>query len=134
MRYFFAAILTLSALCVLAALALPPVTNELNATGIRPIDHLLPGINNPQGTFSMTVPGLFILLLVAFPLAAIMGCLFLAALKILKGNGDGRGGEADQEETRLIQELHRGLRRMEERVDALETLLTEKSTHRKTHE
>ncbi len=82
----------------------------------------------------MSVPSITIFMLFAIPLAAIIGGVFLAALKILKGDGTGRGGESDLEETRLIQELHRGLRRMEERVDALETLLMEKPTHRKTHE
>lgn len=70
----------------------------------------------------------------AIPLAAIIGGVFLVALKILKGDGSRRSGEADVEETRLIQELHRGLTRLEERVESLETLLLEKSKDRKTHE
>ena len=80
-------------------------------------------------------PGAFIvIMLFAIPLAAIIGGVLLAALKILKGNWGERGGASDVEETRLIQELHRGLNRMEERVESLETLLMEKSDRRKTHD
>ena len=40
----------------------------------------------------------------------------------------------DPEETRLIQELHHGLLKMEERVDTLETLLAERDEDSKTRE
>lgn len=80
-------------------------------------------------------PNLVVPLMVfAIPLAAIVGGVFLVALKILKGDGPRRNGRSEIEETRMIQELHRDLTRMEERVEALETLLLEKSKHGKTHE
>lgn len=131
MRVFISAILAAFALFCLAAILLllsqPAYGNVSWAT------HISGGIPQ-QGTYIMTAQSLTILMLFAIPLAAIIGGILLAALKILKGNEGGRGGESDREETRLIQELHRGLQRMEERVDALETLLLDKSTHRKTHD
>ena len=44
----------------------------------------------------------------------------------LAGSGSARNSSAD--EARIIQEIHRGLVRMEERVEALETLLFDKDT------
>jgi phage shock protein B len=35
------------------------------------------------------------------------------------------GGATDSEETRIIQELYQGLERLEERIESLETILTE---------
>jgi phage shock protein B len=35
------------------------------------------------------------------------------------------GGATDSEETRIIQELFQGLERLEERIESLETILTE---------
>ena len=82
----------------------------------------------------MNVSELTIFMVFAIPLAAIIGGIFLAALKILKGDSARRGAEADAEETRLIQEINRGLTRLEERVEALETLLLEQTDRRKTHD
>ncbi len=132
MRVFLSAILVFFALCFLAPLLFIPIM-AVSGSASYVVD--LPGITPQHGTLNMnTVPSLTILMIFAIPLAAVIGGIFLAALKILKGDGTGRGGQSDLEETRLIQELHRGLRRMEERVDALETLLMEKPTHRKSHE
>ncbi len=131
MRVIFSAILALLAVCCLAALLLIPMLAVFGHTSQLAYP---PGTALQPGTVNMNVESLTIFMIFAIPLAAVVGGIFLAALKILKGNGSGRGGQADQEETRLIQELHRGLRRMEDRVDALETLMMEKSTHRKTHD
>jgi phage shock protein B len=68
--------------------------------------------------------------------AIVFGCIIIAlaivpvtilyAIKIIKGGlSDNRGGLADQE-AKMIQEIYHGLNRMEERVEALETLLLEK--------
>lgn len=52
---------------------------------------------------------------------------FVLALAKVKRGGSFRGGERLQaEEARLIQELHRGLSRMEERVEALETIMLDR--------
>jgi phage shock protein B len=57
---------------------------------------------------------------------AIIGSTVLIAIKILKGSLSRKGRGAETEETRMIQEIYRGLSRMEERVEALETILLEK--------
>ncbi len=84
-------------------------------------------------TIDMTPALLFLILIAAIPVAAIFGGILLAALKILKGDSRGTG-LSDQEETRMIQEIHRGLNRLEERVEALETLLLDRPKDRSRHD
>ena len=64
-----------------------------------------------------------VIVLFGIPLAAIIGGILLAMLKVMKGGPYSGDKEHQAEETGLIQELHDGLVRMEERVEALETLL-----------
>ncbi len=68
---------------------------------------------------------LAIVMIFAIPIVAIIGGIFLSALKILKGEGS--SGKMTAEETRLIQEVHRGLQKMEDRIEALETLLMDRA-------
>ena len=133
MRVILSAILALVALCCLAALLLMFAPMAAVSGNANYVIHL-PEIAHPQGALNMSPFPFIVIMLFAIPLAAIIGGVLLATLKILKGNGGARGGASDVEETRLIQELHRGLNRMEERVESLETLLMEKSDRRKTHE
>ena len=72
----------------------------------------------------MDVAVLAVLLIFGIPLMAIAGGVVLAALRILKGGG--HGAAEDAEETRMIQDVYHGLRKMEARVEALETILLEK--------
>jgi len=65
---------------------------------------------------------LAVILLFCIPLALIIGGVVLIALKIVKGGSN----EQDAQEARLIQDIHHGLQRMEQRVEALETILLEK--------
>jgi phage shock protein B len=52
---------------------------------------------------------------------------FILAMAKIKKGGSFRGGEQLQaNETKLIQELHQGLTKMEERIEALETLLLDR--------
>ncbi len=67
---------------------------------------------------------LAVVMVFSIPLAAVVGGILLAALKITRGGK--RTREEDAEETRLIQEIYHGLQRMEERVEALETIFFEK--------
>jgi phage shock protein B len=69
---------------------------------------------------------LAILLIFGTPLAAVVGGCCLKALKILKGTAPGQSQHVSTEETKLMQELYQGLARMEERVEALETLLLDR--------
>ncbi len=56
-------------------------------------------------------------------LLAIIGSTILMALKILKGGLTRKGRQNESQEVRMIQEIYQGLSRMEERVDALETII-----------
>ncbi len=66
---------------------------------------------------------LAVLLIFGTGFVAVAGGLALAALKILKGSPRRHSQQLDIDETKLIQELYQGLLRMEERVEALETLV-----------
>jgi len=57
---------------------------------------------------------------------AIIGSTILMAIKILKGGLSRKGQRFQAEETRMIQEMYRGLSRMEERVEALETIILDR--------
>jgi phage shock protein B len=57
---------------------------------------------------------------------ALLGGIGVAIIKVIKGKSGGRDDETQAEETKLMQELHQGLSRMEQRIDALETILLER--------
>ena len=64
------------------------------------------------------------------PIIAILGVVFLVALKILKGGpGSATGYGAD--EAQLMQDVYRGLQEMERRIEALETILLDRERARK---
>ena len=71
----------------------------------------------------MNAGTLAVLLIFGTGFVAVTGGLALAALKILKGSHRRHSHQLDIDETKLIQELYQGLSRMEERVEALETLV-----------
>ena len=62
---------------------------------------------------------------------AIIGSTVLMAIKILKGGFSRKGQESQAKEARMIQEMHQGFSRMEERVEALETIILDRE--RKDH-
>jgi len=71
--------------------------------------------------------GSLVLLLIFGPIfAAVVGGIFIKALKIWKGISPEQSQQLRAEETRLMQELYQGLSRMEERVEALETILLDR--------
>jgi phage shock protein B len=57
---------------------------------------------------------------------AVIGGTILMAMRMRHGMGRA-GREGETEEARMIQEIYHGLSRLEERVEALETLLMEGS-------
>ena len=63
------------------------------------------------------------------PLTAVVGGIFLAALKIWKGDGGSR--TSNLEEAKRIEDIYHRLLEMEERAAALETLLLERDRERK---
>lgn len=60
------------------------------------------------------------------PLVALLGVIFLTALWLLKGKPSGKSKDLDADDARMIQEIYHGLIKMEERVEALETLLLDR--------
>lgn len=57
---------------------------------------------------------------------AIVGSTILIAIKILKGGATPGGQRLQAEEARTIQEISRGLSRMEQRIEALETIILDR--------
>ncbi len=57
---------------------------------------------------------------------AIIGSTILMAIKIIKGGLSRKGQRLQAEEARMIQEMYQGLSRMEERVEALETIILDR--------
>jgi phage shock protein B len=76
----------------------------------------------------MEVDVLAVFMVFAIPLVAIIGGIFIAALKILKGDSKRKSssGDLNGDEALLIQEIHSGLADLERRVESLETLLLAK--------
>jgi len=57
---------------------------------------------------------------------AIIGSTILMAIKILKGGASRKGQQFQADEARMIQEMYQGLSRIEERVEALETIILDR--------
>jgi phage shock protein B len=79
----------------------------------------------------MIIPFIFLFILVAI---AMSGFILVSIIKALRGNSGGKKKETNMEEARLMQEIYRGLRKMEERVESLETILMEKKRKEKDHD
>ena len=60
-------------------------------------------------------------------LLAIIGSTILMALKILKGGLTRKGRQNESQEARMIQEIYQGLSQMEQRVEALETIILDRT-------
>jgi phage shock protein B len=67
---------------------------------------------------------------------AIVGSTILMALKILRSGISRKGRRAESEEAKMVQEIYQGLDRMEQRVEALETIILSAASERteKIHE
>ena len=63
------------------------------------------------------------------PLVAVTGGV-IVALRAVGNEGPKADPERQADDTRLIQDMHRTLSKMEERVEALETLLMDRETGR----
>ena len=57
---------------------------------------------------------------------AIIGSTILMAIKLLKGEGSPKSQKTMNDEAKTIQEVYQGLARMEERVEALETIILDR--------
>ena len=74
---------------------------------------------------SIMMPITVVFIVIALPLIIVAGTILLA-IKIIKGGASSKDPKAQADETRVIQEIYQGLTRMEERVEALETILIER--------
>jgi phage shock protein B len=54
---------------------------------------------------------------------AVIGATILMGIKILKGGVSRKEQQNEAQEARMIQEIHKGLSRMESRIEALETIV-----------
>lgn len=58
---------------------------------------------------------------------ATVGLVIIGIIRVSKSGGlSGKDKQAQAEETRMIQDIYHGLSKMEERVEALETILIER--------
>lgn len=73
---------------------------------------------------------LAIMMLFGVPMVAIIGGIFLVALKILKGEKS-KGSRMNGNEAKVIQEVFNGLERMEKRIEALEIIVFDKFGEKK---
>lgn len=55
----------------------------------------------------------------------IIGSTILMALKIIKSGVSAKKRQSQTNDAKIIQEIYQGLSRMEERVDALETIISD---------
>lgn len=57
---------------------------------------------------------------------AIIGSTILMAIKIIKGGVSRKGQQTQADEAKIIQEIYQGLLKMEQRVEALETIILDR--------
>ena len=57
---------------------------------------------------------------------AIIGSTILMAIKILKGGLSRKDQQVQADEAKIIQEIYQGLSKMEQRVEALETIILDR--------
>ena len=74
----------------------------------------------------MSLAGILFILLLAVPLALIIGIVLIVLNRLLRANGSKKGKMDREQETRLIQEMHQALSKMEERIEALETIVIDR--------
>lgn len=77
------------------------------------------------------MPAFVVFIVIGLPII----CITLVTLaKILRGRGDGGRRPAssmnEADESELIQQIHRGLNRLEERIDSLETIVLSQERNR----
>lgn len=70
---------------------------------------------------------LMIVAVVGLVFLFVLACMVLIVWRVLRGQSFRRSRQAQAEEARLIQEIHQGLSEMDQRVEALETILLERA-------
>ena len=80
-----------------------------------------------ESMLGLGVAELAVLMVFGIPMLAIIGGVFLASLRILKGESSKKGRQMHSDEARIMQEIHQGLVDLERRVESLETLLLDRA-------
>ncbi len=75
----------------------------------------------------MALPVFLVLVVIGVPV--VCGTL-IALAAILKGGGTKKRERVEADESRLIQELHQGMNRLEARIEAIETILMDRELHK----
>lgn len=77
---------------------------------------------------SSIIPVLIVFVVIGIPVI----CVTLIVLaRILKSNGGGNASSTASEDLKTLREIHRNLSRMEERIEALETIIIQR--HKKSN-
>ena len=90
------------------------------------------GVSSSQWD-NLFVSGLvwFVILASPFVLIVMAGLSFAIMKRLLRGGRPRKEQRQEADDTRIIQEIHNGLQRMEDRIDALETIIMDRSGSRK---
>lgn len=75
----------------------------------------------------MRVDMIAVIMVFLIPLVAIIGGIFLAALKVMKGESGKKHRQMQSDEARMIQDIYNSLTRMESRIEALETIMLDRA-------
>jgi phage shock protein B len=80
----------------------------------------------------MTYLSLIALLIVLVPLVvvALLAAVVVGLLRSVTGRSVRRNPRQEAEEARIMQELHHGMARIEDRVENLETIILEREGHK----
>ena len=115
----------LGAFFSLLACAVPPLREVYYDVG-RALG-MWPGVRVMPGRAYTFVGGPFVGIGLSFVPLLLAALIALVVLRPLRGGtSKGRKGqETEADETRLMQDIYRGLARLEDRVDSLETILLE---------
>jgi phage shock protein B len=70
---------------------------------------------------------------VMIPIVAMVCVTVIVVIKVLRGGSRGRN-ESSAEDARVIQDIYNGLLKMEERIEALETIMVGRERSRKREE
>ena len=62
------------------------------------------------------------------PLAFIVGVVVIVVVAITRSGSGARGGKLREQEARMLQSMHASLSGMEQRLEALETLILERKS------
>ncbi len=80
-----------------------------------------------KGGKELSVEMLAVILVFAIPLVAVMGGVLIAIIKVLKRDRSAGSKRLNEEEARMMQEVYQGLEKMEQRIEALETILIDRT-------